>query len=84
MPEGLPRRVKRLFVPEGRLLACLCQDRGPRLQIVNLHQDALQVVGSEFEDGMKGVWLVIFSPLFPAVPAGEPVPEFEAEWLGEG
>jgi hypothetical protein len=77
--SGRPLRVKRLFVPEQRLTQCLIGRHW--LRITNLPADCMRIVASEGDPARQGVWLTIASELFEPVAAGQPIPEFRAEWL---
>jgi hypothetical protein len=76
---GWPLRVQRLFVPEQRLTQGLVGEHW--LRITNLPADCMRIVASEGDPARRGVWLTIASELFEPVSAGQPIPEFRAEWL---
>jgi hypothetical protein len=70
-------RLKRLFVPEARLVAYLTGGRAPWL--TNLPHE-FRVVGSEVDAGRRGVVLTIASEEFPEVAEGEAAPEVSPEF----
>jgi hypothetical protein len=78
--EAAPGRVKRFFVPWARLVECM---RGVAEVAVKDLDDGLELVGAEADVAHRGVWLTVRSGVFPEVPAGEPVPEFDPGWMSK-
>jgi hypothetical protein len=78
---GRPLRAKRLFVPERRLAFFLGGRQAWRVS--NLHPDGVQVVGCDFDPARQGLWLTLASGMFPEVPPGAPIPDFETQWMCE-
>jgi hypothetical protein len=73
-----PVRAQRVFVPAARLMQCLVGEN--RVRITNLEFDCVDIIAAEFDRKQNGVWLTISSGMFPPVPSGTRVPEFDATW----
>jgi hypothetical protein len=67
-----------LFVPEGRLVACL--EGESALRIGNLPSDCMKIEASEVDQARGGVVFTVFSELFSEVAEGQPIPDLEPEW----
>jgi hypothetical protein len=71
-------RIRKLFVPEGRLVACL--EGESALRISNLPSDCMKIEASEVDQARGGVVFTVFSELFSEVAEGKPIPDLEPEW----